>query len=89
VDLFAEQRSVSGVFAIGTWYHSLSQLFGSWVHWWRRVPFWVDAAALVSEATPFLWRCRKNRKPRLDFSSRCLTCLRLARGRISTVEYVG
>ncbi len=37
----------------------LSQLFGTWVHWWRRV--------LV------LWRCRKNRKPRLDFSSRCLT----------------
>ncbi len=37
----------------------LSQLFGAWVHWWRRV--------LV------LWRCRKNRKPRLDFSSRCLT----------------
>ncbi len=36
----------------------LSQLFGTWVHWWRRVP---------------LWRCRKNRKPRLDFSSRCLT----------------
>ncbi len=37
----------------------LSQLFVTWVHWWRRV--------LV------LWRCRKNRKPRLDFSSRCLT----------------
>ncbi len=37
----------------------LSQLFGTWVHWWRRV--------LV------LWWCRKNRKPRLDFSSRCLT----------------
>ncbi len=36
-----------------------------------------------------LWRCCKNRKPRLDFSSRCLTSLRLAYGRISIVEYVG
>jgi hypothetical protein len=35
-----------------------------------------------------LWRCRKNRKPRLDFSFRCLTSLRLAFGRISIVEYV-
>ncbi len=32
----------------------LSQLFGSWVHWWRRVPFWVDASAVVTEATPFV-----------------------------------
>ncbi len=47
-------------FIIGTGITAcLSQLFGTWVHWWRRV--------LV------LWRCRKNRKPRLDFSSRCLT----------------
>ncbi len=44
-------------FIIGT--ACLSQLFGTWVHWWRRV--------LV------LWRCRKNQKPRLDFFSRCLT----------------
>jgi hypothetical protein len=29
-----------------------------WVHWWRRVLA--------------LWRCCKNRKPRLDFSFRCL-----------------
>ncbi len=47
-------------FIIGTGITAcLSQLFGTWVHWRRRV--------LV------LWRCRKNRKPRLDFSSRCLT----------------
>ncbi len=43
----------------------LSQLFGSWVHWWRRVPFWEDASAveihqafvaevgLGTEAAPF------------------------------------
>jgi hypothetical protein len=53
----------------------LSQLFGSWAHWWRRV--------LCCD------NCRKNQKPRLDFSSRCLTSLRLACGRISIVEYVG
>ena len=57
------------------WYHScLSQLFGSWVHWWRRVPFgWVRQLLSSWSNTLCLWRCRKNRKPRLDFSFRCLT----------------
>ena len=79
----------------------LSQLSGSWVHWWRRVPFWGGCVSCWDPSdfgfwggsrywsiTFCLWRCRKNRKPRLDFSSRCLTSLRLACGRISIVEYV-
>ncbi len=41
-----------------------SQLFGTWVHSWRRVLA--------------LWRCHQNQKPRLDFSFRCLILLRLA-----------
>ena len=63
-------------FIIGTGITAcLSQLFGTWVHWWRRV--------LV------LWRCRKNRK-NLDwiFLLDVSLLLRLAYGRISIVEYV-
>ncbi len=33
----------------------LSQLFGSWVHWWRRVPFWGWCCQLfVTGATSFV-----------------------------------
>ncbi len=36
-----------------------------------------------------LWRCRKNRKPPLDFSSRCLTSFEAGPWTHHTVEYVG
>ena len=52
----------------------VSQLFGTWVHWWRRV--------LV------LWHCRKNQKPRLDFSSWCLTSFEVHRIRHHAAEYL-